>query len=130
VPNIAPQQGTNQLNVTYELEVPAKRTVAVVHVVAVRGSADEAMAFMQRASDKEILQDLPADLLGAVLNFAHAERVFGDLDILRGTVLDVVELRGGDQYRGTIKEDRYKLQTFFGPVELSAERVVAVLNVG
>jgi len=50
--------------------------------------------------------------------------------LLRGEMFDVVEIRGGDQVRGTIKEPTFKLATFYGDVELPADRVVGILNVG
>ena len=41
-----------------------------------------------------------------------------DVEILRGELLDVVELKTGDQFKGTLKEQTFALDTFYGPVEL------------
>ena len=41
-----------------------------------------------------------------------------------------LELRGGDQIKGTITEKSYKLTTFYGPVELPADRIVGMFGVG
>ena len=50
--------------------------------------------------------------------------------ILWTQLLDVVELRGGDRYKGTLQDQSYSLQTPYGLVQLPAERVVAMLTVG
>jgi hypothetical protein len=50
--------------------------------------------------------------------------------VLRGEVFDVVELRSGDLVNGTLKEPSYKLEAFYGNVELPADRVVGLINVG
>ena len=65
-----------------------------------------------------------------LVNFPHAEKLVNDLEVLRGGLLDVVELRGGDQWRGTLKESAYKLDTFCGPIELPADQVVSMMTVG
>ena len=43
---------------------------------------------------------------------------------------DVIETRTGDQFRGTLKDATYKINTFYGPVELPAEKVVSVVSIG
>src|SRR5439155_14549206 len=51
-------------------------------------------------------------------------------ELLRGDIFDVVEIRGGDQMRGTIKETSYDLTTFYGKVTLAPSRVIGMMNVG
>ncbi|MDB5290250.1 MAG: hypothetical protein JWL69_1491 [Phycisphaerales bacterium] len=129
-PNFAPQQGNDQVDVTWEVEVPAHKIAAIVHIQAVRPTVDDANAFLQKSATQKFLENLPPDLVKAVVNFPAHAASFGNLEILRGQLLDVVELRGGDQYKGTIQETKYALQTPYGPVELPAEKVVAFLTVG
>jgi hypothetical protein len=52
------------------------------------------------------------------------------VEILRGDVLDIVELRSGDQFKGTLKETGFNLQTFYGPVSLQIYQVIGLLSVG
>jgi hypothetical protein len=130
VPRIQPQQGGDQLDLYYEVEVPAKQTVVIVHVQAFRPDIAAARQAMVDIKEKDYLAQLPPELVKKVINFRVADQSIGNYEILRGDILDVVELRGGDQLKGTLKDRSYKLETFFGTVELPAERVAAVLNVG
>ncbi|MDB5333722.1 MAG: hypothetical protein JWP03_4873 [Phycisphaerales bacterium] len=129
-PTFAPQQGNDQVDVTWEVEVPAHKIAAVVHVQAVRPTVDEATGFLQKSASQKFLEHLPPDLSKAVVNFPPHAGSMAELEILRGTLLDVVELHGGDQYKGTIQETKYAIATPYGPVELPAEKVVALLTVG
>jgi hypothetical protein len=130
IPHIAYQQNTDQVDFTWEVDVPAKQKVAIVHVQVARPNFNEATAFWDSMKDKDLSADMPADLGRVVLNFPHAEKLVNDLEVLRGGLLDVVELRGGDQWRGTLKDANYKLDTFCGPLELPADQVVSMMTVG
>ncbi|MCY2953055.1 MAG: hypothetical protein NTU53_13920, partial [Planctomycetota bacterium] len=45
-------------------------------------------------------------------------------------ILDVIELRSGDQLKGTLKEKTFKLGTFYGLVELPIDKVIGLINAG
>lgn len=130
VPQIQPQQNNDNLNLTYTLEVPAKQTVVVVHVQVYRRNMADAERVFSEIKDKEYLESLPKDLQRKVVNFRVGDTSLGDREILRGDLLDVVELRGGDLLRGTLKNESYKLDAFYGQIELPAQRVAALFNVG
>lgn len=130
VPRFQPQPGGDQVDVFYDVDVPAKQTVALVHLQVRRQSFNEVTQFAEQAKDKDYLAGLPADLMKVLANFPHAEKLVGDVEVLRGGLVDVVELRGGDLYRGTIKDPSFKLQTAYGPVELPANQVVGMMTVG
>lgn len=130
VPRIQPQQGGDQLDLYYEIEIPAKQTAIIVHAQAFRPSIAAARQALVDIKEKDYLAQLPAELVKKVINFRVNDQSIGDREILRGDILDVVELRSGDQLKGTLKDRSYKLETFFGPIELPAERIAAILNVG
>ena len=130
LPRYQPQPGTDQVDVFYELDVPPKQSVAVVHVQAHRPNFNDAVGLAESTNDKDFLADLPPEVLKVVVNFPHSEKLVGDVEVLRGGLLDVVELRGGDQYRGTLKEASYKLETSYGPLELPAPLVVGMMTMG
>src|SRR5207249_9204363 len=65
-----------------------------------------------------------------IVNFVSGQGFIGERELLRGDVFDVIEIRGGDQMRGNLKEPTFKLATFYGNVELPASRVVGLINVG
>jgi hypothetical protein len=129
-PNIAYQQGNSQVQATLSVTVPANKETAIVHIHAVVDSTEAGTKFVQQLRESKMLQSLPAELRKLVVNFAPSGGYVGDRELLRGDLFDVVEIRGGDQMRGTLKEPSYKLQTFYGNIELPAQRVIAMLNVG
>jgi hypothetical protein len=130
LPRFQYQQNDDNVNVLYDVEVPARQTVAVVHVQLRRASAEAAAEAWRGARDKDLLASLPKDVRRRVVNFPGGDAFVGDLEVLRGDALDVVELRGGDSYRGTVNADRFRLQTLYGPVTLPAAQVVCLINVG
>ena len=130
IPHIAYQQNADQVDFTWDVDVPAKQKVAIFHFQVVRPGFPEAAAFWDATRDRDLTADIPADLSRVVLNFPHSEKMINDLEVLRGGLLDVVELRGGDQWRGTLKDASYKLDTFCGPLELPADQVVSMMTIG
>lgn len=130
VPRITPQPDNGLVELAYDVEVPARQTVAVVHIQIHRPNYNEALDLATKTKDRDWLRDLPKQLLSRVVNFRAAGQFVGDVEILRGGLQDVVELRGGDQYKGTLADKAFRLQTAFGPMEVPAERVVSVLTAG
>ena len=129
-PQFNVEPGGDSVDVVYDVEVPARKTVSIVHVVAVRPGANEAANFLRSVKDADVLRGLPPEVLRTLGNFSVADRLIGDVEILRGELFDVVELRGGDVYKGTLREKAYQVQTPYGLVELPAERVVAMVTLG
>lgn len=130
IPKIQPQQGNDQLNLVFDVEVPPRQTVVVVHVQIYRRLLNLANEALSEIKDKEYLAQLPKELQKRVINFRVTDKSIGDADVLRGDVLDVVELRGGDLLRGALREPIYKIHTHFGDIELAAERIIGILNTG
>jgi hypothetical protein len=124
------QQNSDQIEQFYEIDVPAKQTVAIVHVQAMRGNMADAAAFITQAKDKEILEGLSRETLRSLINFKRSGTTIGDLELPRTDLLDIVEMRGGDQYRGTLKEAVFHLETFHGQVDLPAERIIGFVTAG
>ncbi len=78
-----------------------------------------------------LLADLPKDVRRSVVNFRVGGGLLGDQEVLRGDLLDVVELRNGDRLNGNLTDaGPYKLDTFYGTVDLPADRVVGIVNAG
>jgi len=130
VPRYAPQQGSDNVDVFWEVEVPAKQMVVITHLVCRRANASDAGKVLDELTDKDIVKEMSPELAKRLANFPRSEKFLSDDDLLRGELFDVIELRSGDQYKGTIKQAKYKLNTFFGAVELPAERVIAELSSG
>ncbi|MDB5296784.1 MAG: hypothetical protein JWO31_2767 [Phycisphaerales bacterium] len=127
---ISHQQGNNVVTAGLTVAVPTGKEVAVMHLHGVHPSVDAATQFVLKLREQDLLRKMPPDVRKLIVNFPSQSNMVGDLELLRGDALDVVELRGGDQLRGTLKQSNFDLVTFYGPVSLPADRVVALLNVG
>ncbi|MEA2708664.1 MAG: hypothetical protein QOF78_1265 [Phycisphaerales bacterium] len=130
VPNFNFQQGNTTVSGTMALPIPGGKEVAIMHVHAVVGTPEQGADFVAQLREGRMMRALAPDLRKKIVNFVTAQGFIGDRELLRGELFDVVEIRGGDQVRGTIKEPAFKLATFYGDVELPANRVVGILNVG
>ena len=125
------QQNSDQCDLTVDVDVPAKQTAAFVHFQAMRPGIPDAAGFMTAAKEKELLGDLPEEVRRAIVNFRRAgEALVGDVELPRADLLDTVELRTGDVYRGTLADPTFKIETFHGPVELPADQVIGMVSVG
>src|SRR5687767_524993 len=103
-PQFTSEPGGNAIEFTYDVEVPPRRTIALIHVHARRPSRADAAAFARSTKEKDWLRGLPKQVVGWLANFPTGERLAGGAEVLRGDLLDVVELRGGDLYKGTLKD--------------------------
>lgn len=124
------RQNDDNVDIYYDIEVPARQTVAIVHFQLRRHSASEAADAWKQLKERDLLKNIPRDLRKKVVNFPAGDNYIGDLEILRGDVLDAVELRSRDIYRGSIMLDQFHLQTVYGPVNIPAGKVVGLINVG
>jgi hypothetical protein len=129
-PTVMAQGNNNVVRASLQVSIKPGREVAMMHL---HGTAANMNAGAQRITDlkeKELLKSLPRDLRKLLVNFVVSQNFVPEVEVLRGGMADVVELRGGDQVKGTLKEMSYSLQTFYGPVELPAEQVVGMINAG
>ena len=125
------QQGNNQVQVTYRLTIPANGDAAIMHLHNVVTSQDKGVDWANTLRESKMLADLPRNVRSLIVNFPGGQSYIGGHELLRGdTTSDVVELRGGDQLKGTLKPQSFQIETFYGKVELPAERVISILNVG
>jgi len=130
VPVLNYVQGNNVVSATMDLKLPAGKEAAVVTFYYATGSMELAGKWALDCKESKLLADVPKEVRRVIVNFPINSDAALGLDVLRGDVFDVIELRGGDQLRGTLKDPSWKLDTSFGPVELPADSVVALLNVG
>jgi hypothetical protein len=124
------QQGNNTVNASLQTTVPANTEIAILHLHATAVSAQAGTEWVNGLKESAILKTVPHELRKIIVNFVTGQGYIGDRELLRGDLFDVIELRGGDQMKGTLKEPSYKLETFYGTVELPVDRVIALMNVG
>jgi hypothetical protein len=128
-PQVNGQPNNNNCNATLQVTIPANGQVGLLHLHGAANSPEAATQFVAGLKEFTMLADLPLEVRKIIINIAPSQSI-GEREVLRGELFDVVELRGGDQLKGTIAETSYKLQTFYGAIELPADRVVGLINVG
>lgn len=106
------------------------KEVAFMHMHGIVPTVDTGVQFVKGFKEAQLLRSIPRELRKIIVNFATGQNFIGDVEILRGDVMDVIELRGGDQYRGTLREPSFTLETFYGKVELPVQQVIGMINVG
>lgn len=130
-PTVRYSQGNNVVNASMRANVPGKGKATIVTWHGSFDNADAAATWVQQMRESKLLADLPAELKKSVVNVRGASGgSVGGADLLRGENTDIIELRGGDQIRGDLKVGSYKLNTAYGAIELPADKVASLLNVG
>jgi hypothetical protein len=130
LPRFQYQQNNDNVDIFFDVEVPAKKTVAIVHAQLRRPTAGQCAEAWAGLKDKTLLADVPKELRRKIVNFPGGDLFIGELEILRGEALDIVELRGGDSYRGDLKVKQFNLATLYGPVQIPVEKVLGLINTG
>ena len=125
------QQGNNQSTASMRLTVPPRGEVAIVHLHANVPTQAAGVEWVQSIKESKLFASVPRQLRRLVVNFRVGLQFIGGRELLRGDASsDVIELRGGDQLRGNVKDANFALKTFYGDVSVPADRVVGLLNVG
>jgi hypothetical protein len=129
-PHVNYPEGSNVVNVSFSLTVPADRDVSLIHFHGTADTLDKAADLIASTKPAKLLATVAPEIRRTLVNVRTRTGFGDDLEILRGDTLDVVETRNGDALRGTLKDATYPLKTSFGRVELPADKVLALLSVG
>jgi len=129
-PNINGQVNNNVATGALSFPLKAGKEAGVLHLHAVAANVEAGVQMVSNLKEKDLLASVPREVRKLIVNVANSQSFVMEVEVLRGDLLDVVELKTGDQFKGTLKETSYALSTFYGPVELPVERVVGVMNVG
>lgn len=129
IPQISVPPNNNVVQASMNVSIGAGKQVAIFHVHGTANSMDAGAQTVAGMKDAQLFAQVSPDIRKILVNAPNLQTV-GEREVLRGELFDVLELRSGDQIKGTLAEKSYKLQTFYGAVELPADRVVGLINVG
>lgn len=124
------QPGNSVVQASLQVSIKPNQEVALMHLHGVMPTQDACAQYVTKLKEHDLFKSIPSNLRKIIVNFTGGSNFVGEIEVLRGDLLDVVELKGGDQLKGTLKEQQFDLATFYGPVSLPVEKVIAVLNVG
>ena len=130
LPTVNWQQDSNQVQAQLQLSIPAGKDMAIMHIHSTAANVDAGSQFVSNFKSSKMMAGVPTEVRRIVVNFPASQSFIGEREVLRGNMLDVIELRGGDLLNGTLQAKSFKLTTFYGPVELLADRVIGMINVG
>lgn len=130
VPHVNWVQGNNQIQATIGLNLAPGKQIAIMHLHTTAPTQDAGARFITDFKEAPLLKSIPSALRRLIANFRSSQDFIGDMEILRGDTLDVVELQGGDSFKGTLKETAYDLQTFYGDISLPPDKVIGIINIG
>jgi hypothetical protein len=108
------------------LTVPAGKSVALCLINAQRRPYAAAKKFLTSFNVGKELARVPAPLRRIIINMGGAVLQLGRLELPRHEKHDLAVLPNGDELLGTILSERYVIETFYGKLELPAERAVGL----
>lgn len=108
------QPGNSVVNANFNTTVGAGKEIALMHLHGCTATQDAGAQYLLKLKESDLFKKIPVNIRKLIVNFTGGASYVGDLEILRGDILDVVELRGGDQLKGTLKEESFNLDTFYG----------------
>lgn len=129
-PTITAPNGNNFIQASYAATIPANSEIALMHIHMITTTQDQGVQWVNDLKEQKFLTNVSPDIRKIIVNFSSNGSLIGDLEILRGDVLDVVELHGGDRFNGTLAEPSYSLATSYGNIQIPVEKVVSILNTG
>jgi hypothetical protein len=130
MPTLDYQQGNNNITASLTTNVPAGKQVAFVHFHMIVSSQDQGTNWINSLKESKIFSDLPRDVRHAIVNFRAGGGGFENIDVLRGDSMDVVELKSGDKFNGTLTDTTFKLNSLYGPIDLPGDKIVGIVNTG
>ena len=124
------QPGNSQVVANLSTTIPAGKEIAIMHLHATANSAAEGQEFVKKFKESKAMKDILPNVRKMIINFSGGSTYYGDYEMLRGELFDIVEMRSGDQFRGNLKDAAYKIATFYGPVTIPADKVLSLISIG
>jgi len=108
------------------LKIPAKRTVALCLFEAQRRPYSAAQKFIKEFRPDREIQKIPPALRRILINMGGITLTLGSLELQRHEKHDLAVLRNSDELLGTIQNTNFVVETFYGKLDLPAEKVIGI----
>jgi hypothetical protein len=127
-PDVKFNRNQDDFNVSFDIKIPAGKTVAICQFEAQRQGSDQAVKFLKDFNPRRELDKVPADLRKLIVNMGGATLVMGNIDLPRNDKHDLAIRRNEteDELLGTILNERFDVETFYGKLELPAAKVAGL----
>jgi len=122
------EYGLNNDNIYYnfKLRIPAGRPVALCLFEAQRRPYTEVQKLLKEFRPAVELALLPNELRRAIVNMGGSWLMLESVELPRNVDHDLVVRPNGDELLGTILNDGFAVETFYGKIDLPAARVVGI----
>ena len=108
------------------LKIPAKRTVAICLFEAQRRPYSAAQKFIRDFRPDREIQKIPPALRRILVNMGGITLTLGSLELQRHEQHDMAVLKNGDELLGTIQNETFAIETFYGKLDLPAAKVIGI----
>jgi hypothetical protein len=127
-PEVKFTRNTDEIFTNFAIKIPPGKTVAICQFEAQRGGNDQAVKFLKDFNPRRELDKVPADLRKLIVNMGGATLVMGNIDLPRNDKFDLAIRRNEteDELLGTIINERFDVETFYGKLELPAAKVAGL----
>lgn len=125
-PDVQVQMNNNRILYNTSLTIPPGQTRALCFFEAQRNNFDDAVTLMKTFRPERELARVPKPLRDAIVNMSGDVLLIGRLELPRSRTNDTVVLRDDSEVHGTILNASFPLETFFGKLDLPADRVVGL----
>ncbi len=122
----APEDGDN-VTMQWTVDVPPRQTVVLMHAAGFRRNFADAVLSLRQVREADLLGTLPPELRRRLANYRAGRPEVAGVELLRGESWDLVELRNGDQFAGTIEHASFGLRTPFGPVQVKCADIAGMV---
>lgn len=119
-------RGNDEFNYDVPLKVPGRKTMAVCMFEAQRNSMADAQKLIGEFNPKKELAKVSPALRKIIANMGGAMLVLGNLDLPRNEKSDLVVLRNENELLGTILNEKFELEAFYGKIEIPAAKVIGI----
>ncbi len=126
-PTINAPPNNNQVQAIFEMKIPAGKERAIVHFHQFAASADQADKIASQLREPRTIANLPPEIRRILANYPVATSQLDDIELLRGTTTDVVELNSSDQLRGDLLVAQWDMDTAFGKLQIPGDQVAGLI---
>ncbi|MCD6304210.1 MAG: hypothetical protein J7M21_04530, partial [Planctomycetes bacterium] len=119
----------NQISVSYNLTIPAGKTVVLCYFESQNNSMAKLVKLMKTFRPYRAMKDLSPAVRRLIVNMPAG----GDLDGIeldRIASADIVVNKNGDPLYGTIRNEKFVVETLFGRMTIPAGQVIGMASAG
>lgn len=126
-PTINATVNNNQVQALFEMKIPPGKERAIVHFHQFAATTDQAEKIASQLREPRAIASLAPEIRRILANYPVPTSQLDDVELLRGTATDVVELNSSDQLRGDLLVGQWDIDTAFGKLQIPGDQVAGLI---